>query len=116
MHSGTIRYYAGRDTIRTDVLDPRWLDRAVAWLAGQGRHPYILVEDWEKPLFVARFAGSTAGRLETAPVLAWQSVHQPGSVWLYDPLASAPSTVTPDPAIERTQPLVAPPARSMWPK
>ena len=47
-HSGTVRYYAGRVTLRFDLLDPAWLDRAIAWLEARGHHPYILLEDWER--------------------------------------------------------------------
>src|SRR6185436_2634936 len=64
IHAGPLRYYAGRDTMRFDLLHEEWLDRAVAWLTQQGRHPYILIEDWERPIFEKRFATSnTLGRL-----------------------------------------------------
>ena len=51
IHAGSLRYYGGRATMRFDLLDEAWLDRAVGWLQQQGRHPYVLVEDWEMPLF-----------------------------------------------------------------
>ena len=38
-HSGSLRYYAGRLTLRWDVGDPAWLDRTVDWLAAHGHHP-----------------------------------------------------------------------------
>ena len=59
IHTGPIRYYAGRDTMRFDLLNEEWLDRAVAWLTEHGRHPYILIEDWERPIFEKRFAATT---------------------------------------------------------
>lgn len=31
-HAGPTRYYAGRITVRFDLLDEAWLDRAVQWL------------------------------------------------------------------------------------
>lgn len=69
-HAGTLRYDAGRDTIRFDVLDPAWLDRAVTWLDSRGRHPYILVEDSEHPLFSARYGRANAlGHLAFTPTL-----------------------------------------------
>ena len=40
IHAGSLRYYAGRATVRFDILDPAWLDRAAAWLNDRGRHPY----------------------------------------------------------------------------
>lgn len=67
-HSGTLRLYAGRLTLRFDQLDPNWLDRAVAFLDDQGRHPYIVVEAGERALFVERFGqASEIGRLDWNP-------------------------------------------------
>jgi hypothetical protein len=43
-HTGTLRMYAGRLTLRFDQLDPAWLDRAVQFLAENGRHPFIVLE------------------------------------------------------------------------
>ncbi len=39
LHSGSARYYGGCVTLRYDILDPQWLDRAVTWLADHGAHP-----------------------------------------------------------------------------
>ena len=47
-HSGSIRYYAGRLTLRWDVGDPAWLDRTVDWLAAHGHHPYFVLEPQER--------------------------------------------------------------------
>ena len=110
-HSGAIRYYAGRLTLRFDVLDPAWLDRAVAWLGEQGRHPYILVEDWEMPEFEKRFAGNTAlGRLSLAPVLVYRAYRIPGTIYLFDPRRPDGSTATPPP-IRDPRPLCVSPAK-----
>jgi hypothetical protein len=38
-HSGSIRYYAGRLTLRWDYVDPIWLDRTVEWMADHGHQP-----------------------------------------------------------------------------
>jgi hypothetical protein len=49
-NAGPTRYYGGRATLRFDLLDEAWLDRAVAWLASQDRHPYVLLLlDPERP-------------------------------------------------------------------
>lgn len=96
IHTGPIRYYAGRDTMRFDLLDEAWLDRAVAWLTAQGRHPYFLIEDWERPIFEQRFAAmNSLGRLAMSPVLAYRAYQIPGTVYLFDP--SRPSAVTLEP-------------------
>ena len=98
IHTGPIRYYAGRDTMRFDFLDEAWLDRAVVWLIAQGRHPYFLIEDWERPIFERRFAAlNTLGRLDLSPVLAYRAYGIPGTVYLFDPSKPSASTLEPAP-------------------
>ncbi|HET9469025.1 MAG TPA: glycosyltransferase family 39 protein [Vicinamibacterales bacterium] len=58
-HSGSLRYYSGRQTLRWDLLEPEWLERSLTFLREQGYRPLILLEDWEQPLFTQRFAGHT---------------------------------------------------------
>ena len=65
--SGSVRFYSGRLTLVWDVLDPRWLDRAVEYLRGRGLEPYLLFESWEEPLFRQRFPSSTLGALDWPP-------------------------------------------------
>lgn len=67
-HSGTLRLYAGRLTLRFDQLDGVWLDRAVAFLNDRGRHPYIVVDGGEADTFRRQFAGAVIGRLDWRPV------------------------------------------------
>jgi hypothetical protein len=83
-HVGSVNYYTGRQTLQFERFDPAWLDRAFVWLEAQGRHPYILLEDWERPLFEQRFAGSTLGRLAMAPVAAYKG-RTSGTIYLFDP-------------------------------
>ncbi len=88
-HSGTVRYYGGRMTLRYDQLDRGWLDQAVEWLDSQGAHPYLLVEPWELPEVVRRFAGSDAvAKLEGPPLAVYD---EPGDLFLYD-LRDPPAT------------------------
>ena len=78
-------------------------------MAGQ---PYILIEDWEVPLFTARFGRSNAlGDLSFTPAVAWQSARVRGWVFLYDPLRRERKTARPGPEIEQHQPMCAPPVR-----
>ncbi len=66
--SGSVRFHAGREAVLWDSLDPAWLDRAVAWLAAQGRAPYILVERREEAEFRERFRGhAEIGALDWPP-------------------------------------------------
>lgn len=67
-HSGSIRYYSGRLTLRYDWLDPVWLDRAIEALERGGRPVYLLLDDWEEPVFRKRFAGQRSlGQLDRGP-------------------------------------------------
>ena len=83
-HSGSIRFYTGRLTVRYDSLPPESLDRAMALLRARGFRPYFLLEEWEEPAFRARFARtSAAGRLDWRPARKWTA---PAPVALYDPV------------------------------
>jgi len=98
IHTGPIRYYAGRDTMRFDLLNEEWLDRAIAWLNEHGRHPYILIEDWERPIFEKRFSAmNSLGRLDLSPLLAYRAYGIPGTVYLFDPAKPAANTLAPAP-------------------
>ena len=68
-HSGSIRYYSGRTTLRWDLLHPEWLDRSIAFLRTNGYHPLVVVEEWEQPLFRERFGAHTK-----LAALDWQPV------------------------------------------
>lgn len=67
-HSGSVRYYSGRLTLRLDYLDPQWLDRSVEYMRGAGYDPYFIVDDWEVPMFTERFrTQKTIGAIAAAP-------------------------------------------------
>jgi hypothetical protein len=67
-HSGSVRYYAHRTTLRYDELQPGLLDKAVADLAARGYHPYAVLEDFEVEVFRKRFSSSRLGRLSQDPL------------------------------------------------
>jgi hypothetical protein len=48
-HSGSIRYYSGRLTLRTDQFDDAGLASAFAWTRAQGYRPFVVLDDWELP-------------------------------------------------------------------
>ena len=68
-HSGSVRYYANRITLRYDWLADDYLDAAIRDLTARGYHPFIVVDDWEEAEFRTRFAPhSRLGRLDWPPV------------------------------------------------
>lgn len=98
-HSGPVRYYAGRTTIRFDLLAPESFTRTFEWLQTQQREPYFLIEDWEMPAFEARF-----GVIRLAPIAIYRAPGVPGAVFLFDPRrADATSMVTMPPESARAK-------------
>jgi hypothetical protein len=82
-HSGSIRYYAGRLTLRWDVGDVAWLDRTVEWLAAHGHHPYFVLEPQEIEELRAKYGPSNAvARLDWTPMVVFRG----GAVTIYDAL------------------------------
>ena len=68
-HSGSVRYYANRITVRYDWLKDDQLDTAVRDMLAAGFRPFIVVDDWEADEFRRRFSGySRLGTLEWPPV------------------------------------------------
>ena len=96
-HSGSLRLYAGRLTLRYDLLDPAWLDRTVEHLRSIGRRPYFVLDEFEVEVFKRRF-----GRRNQAGALDWPPMATLGStVAIYDPIDRKPDT--PPLTISRTR-------------
>jgi hypothetical protein len=57
-HSGSVRYYADRITLRYDWLKDGALDTTLRDLTAKGRRAYLVVDDWEEKEFRARFSPS----------------------------------------------------------
>jgi len=80
-HSGSIRYYAGRLTLRWDVGDPAWFDRTVDWLSQHGHHPYFVLEPGEVADLRARYGPeNVSARLAWTPMVSFRG----GAVTMYD--------------------------------
>ena len=85
-HSGSVRYYGERTTLRYEVLSNHWLDRSIAWLNANGFHPYILLDTPEHEPFKQRFgARNVAGNLDMAIVFEYRDRYNT-STFLYDPM------------------------------
>lgn len=57
-HSGSVRYYSHRPTLRWDLLDRESLDRALSSLRYAGYEPFLVVDAGEDEAFRERFAGT----------------------------------------------------------
>ena len=71
-HSGSLRYYSGRLTLRWDLLPPEWLEPGLTFLRANGYRPFLLLEESEQPQFSERFAAHTKlGALDWQPVATY---------------------------------------------
>ena len=83
-HSGSVRYYAGRLTLRWDWLPEDKLDAAIEELRMKGYYPYILLDETEEQQFRERFGPSNA-----AGTLNWKPMAMiAGQTNIYDPAMS----------------------------
>ena len=83
IESGSVRLYAGRATLRWDEVPAGTLDRTLDALRAGGYTPYILLEDWEAPMFRARFGpADLAGRVDWPAAI---ECYGPITVRIYDP-------------------------------
>jgi len=87
-HSGAVRFYAGRLTLRYDLLPSDSLDAVRADLERRDLHPYLLVDDWEIPYVQRQFA------MDALPWPLVARMRENGGVSAYD-LSTHPASVTP---------------------
>jgi dolichyl-phosphate-mannose-protein mannosyltransferase len=81
IQSGSVRWHGHRLTLRWDFIPPDRFDSTIALLRDRGYVPYILLEDWEEPLFRQQFAQTNAfGRIDWPPAMEYQGA---GHVRLY---------------------------------
>ena len=99
-HSGSIRYYGGRQTLRYDLLDRAWAPRAPAEIERLGLHPYLAIEDGEID-DVRRAFGVPRDRPLPWPIVARMTAS--GGFSIFD-LATRPAVADP----QRIEPGSAP--------
>ena len=69
-HSGSIRYYANRPTIRWDLLAPSHLDAVLATLRAHGHEPFLVVDSVEYEAFRKRFEAGDQKAVRQLSLLA----------------------------------------------
>lgn len=57
-HSGSLRYYSHRPTLRWDLLERFSLDRALTSMRNAGYDPFLVVDEGEDRAFLERFSGT----------------------------------------------------------
>jgi hypothetical protein len=62
LHSGSIRYYTGRDVLRWELVDPASFDTAVEYLRARGHDVYLVADDGDFVEFKTRMANTRAVR------------------------------------------------------
>jgi len=67
-HSGSVRHYAGRTTLRWDLLDPRDLEPVVRGARERGRPVFAVLEGNEQAAFRDRFAPVLASQTDVTGV------------------------------------------------
>jgi hypothetical protein len=58
-HSGSLRYYADRLTLRYEWLAPDVYTEAIDYLHSLGRPVFVVLDDWERDVFRSRYAAVT---------------------------------------------------------
>jgi hypothetical protein len=88
-HSGTLRMYGERLTIRYDWLEGPWYQRALETLVSKGYRPYLVLGEFEDADFRRQFnLPLTPG--DNAPGVLMAELTHPSKVRLYDPLRETP--------------------------
>jgi hypothetical protein len=88
-HSGSLRFYSGRLTLRYDWVQPEWASMVPAAVEHAGYHPYLIVDDWELPQVRVQFGLPQTGALPW-PIVARRS--KIGGITVFD-MATSPAHV-----------------------
>ena len=102
-HSGSLRYYGGRVTMRYDTVDRDVLDRRIQWFSDRGIRTFAVLDDWEVDVFKARFGrqgNGLANALVRLPNIRVFDLNESATTqggWSTVPAASEPLCVPPQP-------------------
>ena len=83
-HSGTIRFYSGRLTVRYEYIPEYRFKASLDWLISHGYRPYVLLEEWEVPRWRQHFVGDPPVASLDFRVLG--ELPWPANIRLFDPL------------------------------
>ena len=101
-HSGNVRHYANRLTLRWDLIDAAWLDRSIAFMIQEGYEPYLLLDEWEIPQFRRQFATQQAARAADRSPSSLLNTYDTVLFGLRDPTGSEVRRIPKPPFHQRT--------------
>jgi len=85
IQSGSVRLYGGRMTARWDFIGAARFDDTIDVLRRSGYEPYLLLEDWEMPLFRTYVSGASQyAELDWPPAIEYQDISRVGVYCLTD--------------------------------
>jgi hypothetical protein len=90
-HSGSLRFYSGRLTLRYDSVQKEWAKGVPAAVERAGYHPFLIIDDWETPQFREHWGLAPTDPLPW-PVIA--HMRESGGLTVFD-LATTPGSITP---------------------
>ena len=111
-HSGTLRFYSGRRTLRFDFIPPGEFSSTIDWLAAQNRRPYLILEDWEEAIYRDHLK-TAGGRLADLDMGIVAELRRPVRVRVYDPLLPFVDGKQPEKIVMPEERRCAPP-RDVW--
>jgi hypothetical protein len=95
-HSGSLRFYSGRLTLRFDWVQKEWAAGVPAAIERSGHHPYLAVDDFEIPQVRRQFGLAEDGPLPWPIVARWREL---GGMTIFDmatrPVAASPFAMEP---------------------
>lgn len=83
-HSGTIRFYSGRLTVRYEYIPEYRFKTSLDWLISHGYRPYIVLEEWEVARWREHFVGDP--RVASLDFRVLGELQWPANIRLFDPL------------------------------
>src|SRR5262249_7481169 len=90
-HSGSLRFYSGRLTLRFDYVSQEWAAGVPAAVEHAGEHPVLIVDDFEIPQVRRQFGFAPDSRLPW-PIVA--RMRELGGVTVFD-MATSPKLESP---------------------
>ena len=111
-HSGTLRFYSGRPTLRFDFIPPGEFSSTIDWLSANDHRPYLLLEDWEEPIYREHLK-AVPGRFANLDMGIVAELRRPVRVRVYDPLVPFVDGKQPEKIVMPEERRCAPP-RDVW--